>query len=245
MTIYFLKGKHEASKKVKNYLAYLQVRGVSMHAIRFDCGTEFINSDLKNWCQAKGMEIQLTAPYSPLQNGVAEHMNRTLVEFAYVMLTASKLPEFLWEPAVAHAAYLRNRAYTTALSACIPFEGWFGSKPNVSNLREFSAPVWVLLQGQNIARKILPKSKRHAYVGYNDGSKSVLYYNAKIRKVLTSQNYVFLTARDSIQNEEIVVHGSPVHEGEREEEAVQGEKQETSKKSKKPKEPEQEKPTTS
>ena len=245
VTVYFLKGKHEASEKVKNYLAYLQVRGVSTHAIRVDRGTEFINADLKNWCQAKGMEIQLTAPYSPSQNSIAERMNRTLVELARAMLTASKLPEFLWEPAVAHAAYLRNRAYTTALSVRTPFEGWFGSKPNVSHLREFGAPVWVLLQGQNIARKILPKSKRRAYVGYNDGSKSVLYYNAETRKVLTSRNYVFLTARDPVQNEEIVVYDSPVREGERGEDAARGEKEETPKEPKKPKEPEKEKPTAS
>jgi len=53
------------------------------------------------------------APYSQAQNGVAERMNRTLVELARAMLSAANLPEFLWEPAVAHAAYLRNRAYTS------------------------------------------------------------------------------------------------------------------------------------
>ena len=164
VTIYFLKGKHEASEKVKNYLAYLQVQGISMHAIRVNHRMEFINANLKNWCQAKGMEIQLTTPYSLSQNGIAECMNRTLVKLACAMLMALKLSEFLWEPAVAHAAYLRNRAYMTALSAHTPFEGWFGSKPNVSHLHEFGAPVWVLLQGQNIACKILPKSKRRAYV---------------------------------------------------------------------------------
>jgi hypothetical protein len=52
------------------------------------------------------MEIQQTAPYSPSQNGVAERMNRTLVELAHMMITALKLPEFLWEPTVAHVAYV-------------------------------------------------------------------------------------------------------------------------------------------
>ena len=48
----------------------------------------------------------MTALYSPSQNGVAERMNRTLVELAHAMINAAKLPEFLWEPAVAHAAYV-------------------------------------------------------------------------------------------------------------------------------------------
>jgi hypothetical protein len=43
VTVYFLKGKHEAAQHVKNYLTYLHVRGISTHAIRVDRGTEFIN----------------------------------------------------------------------------------------------------------------------------------------------------------------------------------------------------------
>jgi len=101
VTMYFLKGKHEALNYVKNYLMHLHVRGMTTHAICVDCGTEFINEDLKQWYHAKGMEIQMTAPYSPSQNGIAEHMNRTLVELAHAMIMALKLSEFLWKQAVA------------------------------------------------------------------------------------------------------------------------------------------------
>jgi len=194
VTVYFLKGKHEAAQHVKNYLTYLHVRGISTHAIRVDRGTEFVNKDLKEWCHAKGMDIDMTAP-----------MNRTLVELARAMLTASKLPEYLWEPTVAHAAYVRNRAYTTSIKDKTPYQEWYGTKPNVSHLREFGAPVWILLQGQNVARKILPKSQRCAYVGYNDTSKSVIFYNAEKRRILTSRNYVFLTAKTAETAEEIQV----------------------------------------
>lgn len=37
------------------------------------------------------------------------------------------------------------------------------------------------------------KSHRHTYVGYEDGSKSILYYNAETCQILKSQNYCFLT----------------------------------------------------
>jgi hypothetical protein len=239
VTVYFLKGKNEASNYVKNYLTYLHVRGTTTHAIRVDRGTEFINEDLKQWCHAKGMEIQMTAPYSPSQNGVAERMNRTLVELACAMITASKLPEFIWEQAVAHAAYVRNRAYTISVKDKTPYEGWFGTKPNVSHLREFGASVWILLQGQNKARKILPKSKRRAYVGYDDASKSVTYYNAETRKILTSRNYVFLTPKPAEQPEEILVEDHPTREGEREEKDTRYVEE---KKTKKRKEPEKDEP---
>jgi hypothetical protein len=53
--------------------------------------------------------------------------------------------------------------------------------------------VWILLQGQKEPPKMQPKSQRRAYVGYDDGSNSVLYYNAATRKILKSRNYRFLT----------------------------------------------------
>jgi transposase InsO family protein len=241
VTVYFLKGKHEAAQYVKDYMTHLHVRGVITHGIRVDRGTEFVNKDLKDWCHAKGMEIELTAPYSPSQNGIAERMNRTLVELARAMIIGSHLPEYLWEHAVSHAAYIRNRSYTTAVSDQTPYEGWHGMKPNVTHLREFGAPVWVLLQGQNIARKIMPKSKRRAYIGYNDMSKSVLYYNAETRKVLASRNYVFLSAKDKEPPEEIVIQDTPTHEGEREDETARRVEENTQ-----PKEPERPKePDTS
>jgi hypothetical protein len=76
------------------------------------------------------------------RNGVAERFNRTLVELARVMLADAKLPKFLWEPAVARAAYVRNQAYTKAVGAT-PYECWMGKRPNVAHLREFGAPVWM------------------------------------------------------------------------------------------------------
>jgi hypothetical protein len=104
-------------------------------------------------------------------------MNRTLVELSQAMLCANQLPEFLWEYAITHAAYLRNRSYTKHLQKSTPYEGWYNKKPTVGHLREFGSPVWVLLQGTNKDRKMLPQSKRQSYVGFDDGAKAIKYYN--------------------------------------------------------------------
>jgi transposase InsO family protein len=107
-TVHFLKKKDEAAQHVMDYLAHLRTQGKLPKAIRIDRGKEFLNKPLESWCHGQGLDFQLTAPYSPSQNGIAERMNRTLVELARAMVDAQKLPEFLWEPAIAHAAYLRN-----------------------------------------------------------------------------------------------------------------------------------------
>ena len=63
-------------------------------------------------------------------------MNRTLVELSRAMIIANDLPEFLWEYAVLHAAYLRNRSFTKHLPKSMPYEGWHNNRPNVSHLHE-------------------------------------------------------------------------------------------------------------
>jgi len=205
VTVEFLKKKSHASTKISEYMTHQIAKGRSPCAIKMDRGSEFVNEELTKRCHSQGIHFQMTAPYSPSQNRVAKRMNRTLTELVRTMLTASKLPQFLWEPAIAHSAYIRNRSYTSARPDKTPYESWNGSKPKVSHLREFGAPVWILLQGQQIQRKMLPKSQRRVLVGYDDGSKSVKFYNASTRNILTSRNYKFLTLSDPSPPEEVAI----------------------------------------
>ena len=62
-----------------------------------------------------GIHQELTVPYSPQQNGVAERINRTLMESACSMMTRAGLPEKYWAEAVECAAYIRNHTPTAAL----------------------------------------------------------------------------------------------------------------------------------
>ena len=105
-------------------------------------------------------------------------------------------------------------SYTKPRANMIPYQLWHGRKPNVSHLCEFSMPVWVLLQGQRVQRKMLPKSLRYTYVGFDEGSKSIRYYNASMRNILTSRNFCFLSPADSAPPEEILVEPDALLEGE-------------------------------
>jgi transposase InsO family protein len=100
-----------------------------------------VNEKVETWCKAHGIEIHKTALYSPSQNGAAERMNRMLIELGRAMLVAGELPGILWEYAIAHTVYLRNRSYMKHLPTSTPYQGQFDAKPNVSHLREFGAPV--------------------------------------------------------------------------------------------------------
>ena len=191
VTVHFLKAKSEASKHVCNYLTHMTTRQYIPLAICVDRGTEFINNALTTWTKECGIEIKMTAPYSPSQNGVAEHINCTLVELARAMLAAQKMPEFLWEHAIAHAAYLRNRSYSSTVPDSTPYERRHGEKPDVTHLREFGSPVWILTDGQHTTRKMLPKATEKLFIRFEDGPRAITYYNKATRKTLSSRNYQF------------------------------------------------------
>jgi len=132
------------------------------------------------------------------------------------MIIARNLPVFLWEYAILHAIYLRNRVYHKSIDVT-PYQIWNNRRPNIQHLREFGAPVWVLLQGKDKLPKLQPRSKQRYYVGCEDGSKSILYYNPETRRVLISRNFRFLNLPNhEVPPEQLVIEPEPAvsHEGE-------------------------------
>ena len=106
-TVLFLKRKSDAYQRIREYGAVVKRKfRKPPKYMRFDNGAELVNSETRNWASEKGIIIETTAPYSPSQNGIAEHFNRTLLELTRTMLIEKQLLAFLWDEAVAHAIYL-------------------------------------------------------------------------------------------------------------------------------------------
>lgn len=83
--------------------------GKRILTLRSDNGTEYTNSEMQVFLRKSGIVHQTTVPYTPEQNGVAERMNRTLVEKARCMLVDAQLPTTFWAEAIMTAAYVVNR----------------------------------------------------------------------------------------------------------------------------------------
>ena len=56
-TVECVKQKSDAAQAVINYLAHLKTQGRNPKGIQIDCGKEFVNEKLENWCKERGMEI--------------------------------------------------------------------------------------------------------------------------------------------------------------------------------------------
>ena len=77
-------------------------------------------------------------------NRVAERLNHVLLERMWGFPHSSALPKFLWEEAVKHTVWLKNRTATcTLLNGKTPYKMLYGKKPNLAGLREWGTKVWV------------------------------------------------------------------------------------------------------
>ncbi|GKC59869.1 retrovirus-related pol polyprotein from transposon TNT 1-94 [Tanacetum coccineum] len=96
----FLRSKDETPEIVIKLLKKIQVRlNATVHNIRIDNGTEFVNQTLKAYYEDVGISHKTSVARTPQQNGVLERRNRTLVEASHTMLIISKAPLFLWAEA--------------------------------------------------------------------------------------------------------------------------------------------------
>jgi transposase InsO family protein len=100
--------------------------------LRTDNGGEYTSDEFDNFCQHEGIKRQFTTTYAPQQNGVAERMNKTLLERTRAMLKAAGLGKPFWAETVNIACYVINRSPSTAIKLKIPKEMWTGKPANYS-----------------------------------------------------------------------------------------------------------------
>ena len=98
--------------------------GRKLNAIHADNGREFTSKEFEAHLMAEGVCHELTIPKNPEQNGVAERVNRTLVETARLMLVNTTLPHRFWAEALSIATFQRNRSPTKAVRGMTPHEEW-------------------------------------------------------------------------------------------------------------------------
>lgn len=83
-----------------------------MKVLRTDNGGEYASNEFHEYCTNLGIRHQYTTPHTPQQNGLAERMNRTLLDMARPALQRSGLGDKYWADAVNTAVYVKNRSHT-------------------------------------------------------------------------------------------------------------------------------------
>ncbi|GJU20687.1 retrovirus-related pol polyprotein from transposon TNT 1-94 [Tanacetum coccineum] len=158
--------------------------------VRTDRGTEFLNKTLHAYFKEEGIKHQTSIARTPEQNGVVERRNRTLVEAARTMLSASKLPLSFWAEAVATACYTQNRSIIISTHGKTAYHIINDRKPSIKHLHIFGCICYITRDGENLD-KMKEKGDPCVMVGYSTQSKGYRVYNKRTRLIVESIHIKF------------------------------------------------------
>lgn len=161
-----------------------------MCCLRTDRGGEFTSNEFNDFCSSNGIKRQLTAAYTPQQNGVAERKNRTIMNLVRSMLSEKKIPKEFWPEAVNWCVHVLNRSPTLAVKDHTPEEAWSGIKPTVEYFRVFGCIGHVHIPDAR-RTKLDDKSTKCVLLGVSEETKAYRLYNPITKKIVVSRDVVF------------------------------------------------------
>ena len=195
MWAYFLTSKDQALSTFKEFRQKIEMElKLKLRMLRTDRGGEFTSNEFTKYCKENGIARQLTAPYSPQQNGVVERRNRTVLSTTRSMMKAMKLPLTFWAEAVRHAIYILNRVPTKALEDKTPYEALYNRKPNLEYLRIFGCTAYAKITIPHL-KKLDDRSIPMVYLGVEEGSKACRLYDPVRRKKHVSRDVKFMETK--------------------------------------------------
>ena len=102
-----MKNKDEVFSKFKEFKALIKNHTEKkIKTFRPDNGGEFTSNEFKELCKDSGIKRELSTPYNPQQNGVAERKNITIMGATREMLHDQDLPMHIWEEAARTTVYV-------------------------------------------------------------------------------------------------------------------------------------------
>lgn len=191
MLAYVIAEKSEALKIFKEFkTAAERETGQVLVCLRTDRGGEFNSKAFDDYCKESGIKRQLTAAYTPQQNGIAERKNRSIMNMTRCMLLEMSVPRRFWAEAVMYAVHILNRSPAAALEAITPEEKWSQNKPSVDHLKIFGCVAFALVPYERRI-KLDEKSVKCVMMGLSKESKAYRLYNPETKKIIVSRDVQF------------------------------------------------------
>ena len=187
--VYTLKSKDEV---FETYLVWKKMvenqTGRKIKVLQSDNGTEYRNDQFSIFCKKEGISRHFTVRDTPQQDGVAERMNRTLLEKVRCMLSNAGLGKQFWAEAVMYASHLINRLPSAALNGKTPLEVWSGKPANdYDTLHVFGSTAYYHVKES----KLDPRAKKALFMGVTSGVKGYRLWCLSSKKIISSRDVTF------------------------------------------------------
>jgi transposase InsO family protein len=190
--VYFLQDKSEALSAFKSFRTYVENEVErTIKTLQTDRGGEFCSKEFQVFCDEHGIQRQLTAAYTPQQNGVSERKNRTILNMVRCLLTHMSVPKDFWPEAVKWSIHVLNRSPTFAVQNMTPEEAWSGRKPSVDYFRVFGCIAYAHVPDAK-RKKLDDKGVKCIFLGISEHSKAYKLLNPITRKIVISRDVVFM-----------------------------------------------------
>ena len=194
--IKFTSSKGQITSEVRKLINYAELHsGKTVKMILTDNGTEYVSRYLNTFLARKGTIHEVSTPYTPEQNGLAERANRTVIEGVRTVLAQSGLPHTLWCEAANMVVYAHNRLLSTRDKNRTRYELFYGKKPDVSNLKVFGQQVFCKIPKPKRGGKWSPIGKVYRLVGYSDRFNTYRLYDPDRNRVFTACDVKFISPR--------------------------------------------------
>jgi len=164
--------------------------GSLVECLRTDRGGEFTSKEFNEYCSMNEIKRQLTAAYTPQQNGVAERMNRTIMNLVRSILSEKHIPREFWPEAVNWCIHTLNRSPTTTVKEVTPEEAWSGVKPSVGYFRVFGCIGHVHVPYEK-RTKLDSRSTKCVLLGVSEETKGYRMFNPLTKKLIISRDVIF------------------------------------------------------
>lgn len=191
VTVYCLHSKDEVTKYVQKYIAMVE-RETDRKVKRFrsDNGLEYCNKVLKQMFDEMGIKHERTNVDTPQMNGIAERINRTLLDLVRAMLKNAELPERFWAEAIVTACYIKNRVIHSFVND-IPESIWTGNKPSVKHLKVYGCLAYAHITKQG-RHKLDSRGKECIFVGYSNQTKGYRLWDPIKRDIIQTKHVEFV-----------------------------------------------------
>ena len=150
----FIENQHSA--RIKNFQS--------------DGGTKFTSNCFKAHLSTSIIDYQISYPYIPAQNGLAERKHHHVTETSLALLFHSHIPTHFWVDAFSIAAYIINRLLTLLLEGNSHFQLLYGSSPNYEIFHPFGYRVYPCSRNY-MTNKFSPWSILCIFMGYHSSYK--------------------------------------------------------------------------